>query len=268
MNFIPLLIVSLFFCCERNEPPDQKQKGNIQSHDIVFTNVRIDTDIITKLCIRFNELNTRIRDGQINSQAAQDSIRILVREIAIYYNQKPKNKSLVESWVFPVNGYTSSAIGGINGSGYIAYGYNYFDGNKHGGHPAHDIFITDKNQDILDDKTKKHVQALSMTSGVVVAVEPKWDVKSNLRGGKYIWILDVVNNALVYYGHLNDIFVKPGMIVNPGDIIGVVGRTGLNAYKKRSPTHLHISYLKIVDGFPKPINIYNDLLKCKSGVQK
>ncbi len=90
-------------------------------------------------------------------------------------------------------------------------------------------------------------------------------MKSNLRGGKYIWILDVANDALVYYGHLDDIFVKPGMIVKAGDGIGVAGRTGLNAYKKRSPTHLHISYLKIIDGFPKPINIYEELLKSKSG---
>ena len=164
MNYIFIIVVSLFFCCERNEYPYHKEEITNQSSEIVSTKTSI--HVLTELCLRFNELNTRIRDGQINSQAAQDSIRILAREIENNYDQKISVRSSEEKWVFPVSGYTSRAIGGTNGNGYIANGYNYFDGNKHGGHPAHDIFINDKNQDCIDDKTKKYIQALSMTSGI------------------------------------------------------------------------------------------------------
>lgn len=64
---------------------------------------------------------------------------------------------------------------------------------------------------------------------------------------------------LVYYAHNREIFVSPGDILRPGDRIATVGRTGLNARKKRSPTHLHLTCLKLRDGSPKPENIYLDL---------
>ena len=52
-----------------------------------------------------------------------------------------------------------------------------------------------------------------------------------------------------------------GDIVKSGDIIATVGRTGLNAYKKRSPTHLHMMQLSLAkDGLPKAVDFYKDLL--------
>jgi murein DD-endopeptidase MepM/ murein hydrolase activator NlpD len=98
-----------------------------------------------------------------------------------------------------------------------------------------------------------------MTGGIVVSVENEWYPQSKLRGGKYIWIYDISSEALVYYAHNKEIFVRVGDIVSPGDIIAKVGRTGLNAYKKRSPTHLHLTYLRVRDGYPKPENIFSDL---------
>jgi hypothetical protein len=96
----------------------------------------------------------------------------------------------------------------------------------------------------------------------VIASESEWDTDSDLRGGKYIYVYDYVSDGIFYYAHNSEIFVKPGDILNAGDIIAHVGRTGLNAYKKRSPTHLHIMYLVTEDGYPKPKNIYGDLLDC------
>ena len=73
----------------------------------------------------------------------------------------------------------------VNVSGYQPKGYDYFDGNKHGGHPAHDIFIHDRNQDNIDDNTGRPVDILSVSNGVVIACEQDWNTDSDLRGGKY-----------------------------------------------------------------------------------
>lgn len=214
-------------------------------------------------CVRFNNLYFQIRDGQIIKEEAIIKINELIPEINKYFSDNGGKDYSNEDWVFPLRGYGADAIGGKNGSGYIIEGYDFFDGNKHGGHPAHDIFIRDKNQDCLDDFTNEPVDVLSMSEGVVVASEKDWDLNSDLRGGKFIIIYNPYSNALFYYAHNNKVDVKTGDLVKPGDKIGEVGRTGLNAYKKRSPTHLHISFFLINEGDIKSDNIYKDLLSAK-----
>ena len=167
-------------------------------------------------------------------------------------------------WVFPLAGYDVRAIEGGRSHGYIARGYDFFDGNRHGGHPAFDIFIRDRDQNERDDLTGDYVAVLSLTGGVVVALEPDWEAGSLLRGGKYLWVYDPASDALVYYAHNRQLFVGLGDLVRPGDLVAEVGRTGLNAYRKRSPTHLHLSYLKIDDGTPLPKNIYQRLTRCRT----
>ena len=215
-------------------------------------------------CIQFNELNTQIRDGLISQESAKDKIKELMPQLKEYFKQQGGIESTSEDWVFPLKGYGSSSIGGVNGSGYNARDYNYFDGNKHGGHPAHDIFIHDHNQDCLDDNTGEPVNVLSVCNGIVISCEPDWQTDSDLRGGKYIYILDPSDDGIFYYAHNSEIYVKPGDLVKAGDVIAHVGRTGLSAYKKRSPTHLHLMYLQVEDGYPKPKNIYQELCNMKT----
>ena len=215
-------------------------------------------------CVQFNELNTQIRDGLISQEEAKGKVKDLLPQIKEYFKSNGGVESSQSDVVFPLQGYNSSSIGGVNGSGYNARGYNFFDGNKHGGHPAHDIFIHDRNQDCIDDYSGEPVNVLSVCNGVVIACEPDWQTDSDLRGGKYIYILDPSDDGIYYYAHNNEIFVKPGDIVKAGDIIAQVGRTGFNAYKKRSPTHLHLMFLQVEDGFPKPENIYIDLCSMKT----
>ena len=221
--------------------------------------------ICTDTCIDFNTLNIKIRDRTILKEEAIRQIQLLLPKLKLYFYKNGEKDFLKTSTVFPVQGYDSKAIGGKNGSGYIASGFNYFDGNNHTGHPAHDIFIADKNQDCIDDKTKRPVNILSMSGGIVIAAESSWDTTSNLRGGKYIWIYDPSSNSFFYYAHNSNIFVKPCDIVKPGDIIATVGRTGLNAFKKKSPTHLHLMQLKLdSNNFPQPYDCYKELINLKS----
>lgn len=175
-----------------------------------------------------------------------------------------ENDYKLDGFVFPVKNYSIKQVGGKLNNGYIAKGYDFFDGNKHKGHPARDIFIYDKNQDCLDDNSKLPVHIVSASSGIVISSENDWTQDSNLRGGKYIWIYEPNENMLYYYAHNDSIFVKIGQIVNAGDKIANMGRTGLNAYKKRSPTHLHFMCLKLDNNFyPKPVDVYNKLINTK-----
>jgi len=246
-----LIVCFLLLLSCTNNKTNKKEVGGKAPNNSIITSAACDS---------FNSLNNKIRDGLISKQEALKKIQTLLPQIKTYFYKNGGHDSEKSNWIFPVQGYASKSIGGTNGSGYIALGYDYFDGNKHGGHPAHDIFVMDKNQDCIDDITKKPVNVLSMTGGIVIATEPVWDNTSNLRGGKYIWIYEPKTNSFFYYAHNSKIFVRPSDIVNSGDTIATVGRTGLNAFKKRSPTHLHFMQLKLDSiNYPKPFNCYSIL---------
>ena len=231
---------------------------------ILLTLFQSNSNNLQTLCKEFNILNTQIRDNTINKISAQTEYKRLISLIKTAYNENKGKYYTKSDWIFPLQGYNANSIGGKNGNGYISGSYNYFDGNKHTGHPAQDIFIIDRNQDCLDDKTGQPVNVLSVTGGVVIATENSWKSESKLRGGIYAWVFNVTDNSILYYAHMKEVFVKPGDMIKPGDIIGTVGRTGLNAFAKRSPTHLHFGLLILKDNLPKAQNVYTDLLSCKS----
>jgi murein DD-endopeptidase MepM/ murein hydrolase activator NlpD len=218
---------------------------------------------LASACARFDELNTRIRDRRIGRGAARSEISRALSEVRdAYYRAGGRDYPRAE-WVFPLAGYDSRAISGGRRHGYIASGYDFFSGNRHGGHPSFDIFIRDRNRDSLDDRSGRPVKVLSMTGGVVVALENAWEPGSRLRGGKYLWIYDPASDLLVYYAHNGDLSVKLGDLIAPGDVLASVGRSGYNAAKRRSPTHLHLTALKAGDGM-LPVNVYRELKEARS----
>jgi hypothetical protein len=246
--------------CNDTEPNNKEWKAINEFHGKA-TEPKIDISA----CEEFETLSNQIRDSKISIDTALIAIQHLIPKIAsVYYKLGGKDWS-EETWVFPLQSYSSSAIGGSNGNGYAAIGYIYFEGNKHGGHPAHDIFIKDINQDCKDDRTKRYVNVLSFSGGIVVATQKEWTSTSSLRGGKYVWIFDPYTKSLFYYAHNDKVLVEVGQIIVPGQIISTVGRSGLNAFKKRSPTHLHFTRLKFGSNmYPKPVDTYQSLLHAKS----
>jgi murein DD-endopeptidase MepM/ murein hydrolase activator NlpD len=210
---------------------------------------------IKSTCLKINELNNRVLNGTIKRVDAAKQFKTLLAQIK--GSISPDNPA----WIFPLKGYKSSAIGGTRGNGYSDKGYNYLDGNKHTAHPAHDIFINDKNQDGIDDRSLKPVDVLAIADGIVVACSNNWEPASTLRGGKFIWVYHPTIGIFSYYAHNRAVFVNPGDELRAGDKIAEVGRTGLNAYKQRSPTHLHFSAFRIVNGLPVPFNPYQQLVK-------
>ncbi|GAA4902822.1 M23 family metallopeptidase [Mucilaginibacter defluvii] len=207
------------------------------------------------VCNKINALNTRVLNGTIDRKAAVAQFGVWIKQLnAVTAAGKHAQ------WVFPLKGYRANAIGGVNGNGYIFKGYSYLDGNKHKAHPAHDVFITDRDQNDLDDRTNKPVDVLSVDDGVVIACSNIWDAGSTLRGGKYIWVYHPQYNYVTYYAHNRELFVKPGDEVKQGQKIAEVGRTGFSAYRKRSPTHLHFSAFSLADNVPVPFNPYSKLV--------
>jgi len=207
-------------------------------------------------------LYPKIRDRIISKGEAQEKLKALEILLKDFY-LKTTSLEQDDRLCFPLRGYGPSAIGGKGGNGYQIQGYNFFDGNQHQGHPGHDLFIFDRNQDGRDDRTGKPVEVIAAASGMVVSVNLHWEPSSPIRGGNYIWIYDPIKTRYYYYAHLNEIFVKVGQIVSCGEPLGTVGRTGVKAYPKKSPTHLHFTVHQSKDGYPKPINPFMDLVTRK-----
>jgi len=212
----------------------------------------------------FNTLNTKVRDHAISKDKAKKQAQLYLKKLSTHFKDSIARLSKNRPNYFPLMGYDKNAIGGTNGNGYHASGYSYWDGNAHGGHPAHDIFIADRDQDMLDDRSKEEVKVLAITSGVVVALADDWQNASSLRGGKYLYIFDPVGERLFYYAHNNRLYVKVGDVIVAGTPIATVGRSGKNAFKTRSPTHLHLMCLRTDSArFFQPVNSYQTLISAQ-----
>ncbi len=241
-------------------------------------------------CQRFQGLYTGIREQKLTPDSARHSFRDIMTGLrSRFYGStasdtlyllsfRQANQSVTDSlmavrladtarlgqFVFPIRGYGPSAIGGTHGEGYIGKGFDLFDYKVRGSHPAQDIFINDRDQNHLDDRTNRPVDILAMRAGLVLAIETNWQPGSEYRGGNWIWVYDPVLNGLWYYAHNHTVNVTPGQWVEAGQKISEMGRTGFNAYATRSPTHLHLMYLQIQpDGMPMPGNVYQWLVKAK-----
>ena len=223
---------------------------------IVFPMIISATPSFASVCDDWNALEKSIRDNKIDRNQAKERIIRLDRELLPAYSGKAVNTA----FHFPVRGYGAQSIGGRNGNGYSPAGYNFYDGNRHGGHPAHDLFIRDKRRVGLDDGTGKAAEIVAFSGGVVVGVNPSWEYPSGIRGGKYIWIFTPEENRFYYYAHLEKTLVAPGDMVKAGDTIALLGRSGKNARPKRSPTHLHFMCLSFDNGRMTPHNTYRELL--------
>lgn len=220
--------------------------------------------IINPAVGNFHFLYLAIRDGEIEPSKAQDSMRKLLPLIKDYFIQNGGKLTSDTNWYFPVKGYGMNMIGGKRGSDYIPGKYAFYNTHGNASHPAHDIFISDKNQDFIDDNHNDFVKILSMTNGVVVSTEHFWDTTMTTKGGNFIYIYEPFSNIMYYYAHNDVLWVSLGDIVLAGQHIANMGRTGLNAYKKRSPTHLHFSMLQFDDeANAKPIKPYPYLEKTK-----
>ncbi len=167
---------------------------------------------------------------------------------------------------FPLRGYSFRQFDDGRGRGYVgAEAFDFLDGNRHKGHPALDLFVYDRNRDCLDDRTGKPVVVAAVTQGIVLCTFAAWDTTSVdsrggiLRGGNQVWLYSPADDGIWYYAHLGSVSVKAGDRVEAGTPLGTAGRTGVNARMQRSPTHLHLMFLRWSGEGLRPENPYGFL---------
>jgi peptidoglycan LD-endopeptidase LytH len=205
-----------------------------------------------------------VRDQTIPKEEAIKQFPILYPAIKIFCRAYPFRS--VTAWVFPLNGYGIKDIGAGGFRPEIRYGsspvkgYDFYDGDRHGGHPALDIFIHDRNRDALDDISRKQVAVLAPVDLLILNVYRDWKPGSEIRGGRYVWALDPLHDQIFYFAHLNEIHTQSGAFVKAGSTIGTAGRTGKNAFPSRSPTHLHMMVLTVNGSALFPFD-YRDKLR-------
>lgn len=262
VKLLPVVLSYLVVCCVSLCTMTVPAAGNSGQVDLSeLAQPETSTNQLALVCLRFNALNNRIRDNRIDGRSARIELQRALSEVREAYYRGGGSDYPKTAWAFPLAGYDARAIGAGRRHGYSDRGYDFFSGNRHGGHPAFDIFIRDRNRDCLDDRNGLPVSVLSMTGGIVVAVENEWGEGGSLRGGNYIWVYDPAHDLLVYYAHNANVQVQLAEIVRPGDVLATVGRSGRNAAKRRSPTHLHFTVVRLQDGTVSPVNVYRDLTR-------
>ena len=237
-----LYILTLFVCWENALPQSDS----------------VDYDI----CNKWNALDKKIIFVQIDKEEGAKLLELYERALVKYFIAKGGRYFKRSDWVFPLKDFTSVSHRD-NGNDYRLSTYDYFQGSDTKGHPAHDIFILDSDKDLLDDSTGKPVDVVSMSGGIVVAIDTTWRPGSFLRGGQYVKIFDPATYKYFYYSHLSVVSVLPGDLVNPGDKIGEVGRTGRKTILPGGKTHVHVALLKSVKGYPYPEPIIDDIWRTK-----
>lgn len=204
------------------------------------------------------QFERRVRDGEISPA---EGLAEVARWAEILERRYPRS-GFGSRVFFPLRGYGPASIGGRRGEGYQPAGYAFLGGNRHKGHPAQDIFVHDRNQDALDDRSGRPADVLALADGVVLSTFTQWmpdDAHRRIRGGNYVWIYHPAFKMFSYYAHLAEIRVAPGEKVAGGSAIATLGRTGTNACLPRSPTHLHLMLLQA--GNMAPVDPYPLLAK-------
>ncbi len=214
---------------------------------------------------RWHKTDQLIRDRKIDEDDARDSIAMYVKLGVMEFKSHYIPGTARSNWVFPMSGYTWVSYR-TGGKDYKDETFDYFQGGEFSGHPAHDIFILDKDTNCVEDSTGREVYATAMVTGIVLSKYDTWFRADYLRSGNYVKLFDPESKAIFYYSHLDSVFVEVGQLVKAGEPIGYVGRTGRKAIKGK--THIHIAYYKIDDGHPIPEDIINDLYIAEKKVKK
>lgn len=213
-----------------------------------------DTDALTT----WNTLEKAVRDQLLPQAAARlEFVRVYA---ALRRLAAPLAFARRETWAFPLHPGDRRWIGRGGFRPDIHYGsspikgYNFYDGNRHGGHPAYDIFIPDRNGDGLHDGDGRPVAVIAPLDLLVLSTYTQWRPGSELRGGNYVWAWYPPADLLFYFAHLAAVSVVPGERVPAGTPLGTVGRSGKNARPARSPTHLHLMVLQVRGDTLKPLD--------------
>ncbi len=199
------------------------------------------------------EADTRMRE---KSECDKDDLALLSAAVKALDRCAGEVKP-APRWLFPVEGVSiSDALGQQKGSGYQPARHIPCYAAKFPGHPAHDLFVPDP-KEISRDKNGNPYKARAVEEGWVLSAHEGWKAGEESKGGNYVLLYLPARKLVAYYAHLESVAVKPGDHVLAGQAVGMVGRTGKNAWPRRSPTHLHFG---LWDARFVPLDSYRMLL--------
>ena len=208
--------------------------------------------------VRWDRLEKGVRDGKIDQASARKELQSVIPLV----RDRWKEIKSTRLWVFPAKGGNVRWIGGTHGEGFRPRSpkpaYSWFDGNRHGGHPGHDVFIPDRNRDCRHDRTDQLIPAVAMQSALVLSINTVWK-PGKPRGGEYVWLYNPELDLFFYYAHLTGIAVQPGDVVRAGDRLGDIGKTGFRIRHRNKPCHIHLMVLRFDNGIMTPYDYFRDL---------
>lgn len=188
---------------------------------------------------------------------AASDLSLVSRATSLVHDASGPPPSLAR-WAFPLRGLDpASSIGGRHGEGYRAAHPRRCFAIANSGHPAQDLFVRDPERDSLDARGRPFV-VQAVEDGTILVIRTGWLPGNPLKGGNYVVEYLPSRRQLAYYAHLDRVSVRPGQRVAAGDELGTLGRTGVNAYRSRSPTHLHFALWDV--GALTPVNPYSLLV--------
>ena len=210
------------------------------------TEQKMSKETFLAACRLYTGIRDHIRNGTQPTNELRNRLEKSIQAFHEYYTSHQDTIFQTKDWVFPLYQHDISSIGKGRNNGFRLpdWGGGYFDPDCEPRHPAFDLFIVDRNKDGREDATKQLIRTRSMSGGVVIDSKSNWTKGDQGKGGNYVWIYDPVTKGLFYYAHHTTIEVETGDIIRPGQFLGTVGRTGLNAQNSRSDTHLHMAYYR------------------------
>ena len=168
----------------------------------------------------WDRFEKQVRDQAVSKDSLKKEFSAVYAPLKEYCGRCPFTAQ--NHWVFPLRGHGLPDVGkggfapGSYYGGSPIKGYDFFDGNRHGGHPAYDIFIRDNNYDAKDDRTGGPVNVAVPIDLVVISINSQWKSGSGLRGGNYVWALSPSKDLLFYFAHLDSVFVAGGAFCKAG----------------------------------------------------
>ncbi len=185
--------------------------------------------------------------GKLDGHAAQARFKALWPQVVV--DDLPSPKEGHWQWMFPLPGHDASAYG----ESYNPDDYRYLDGPKAQGFPGLRLYIRDPSRSGLDERTKKPVTVVSASDGVVVSAWKFWKEGDLNPYGNYVLVLNQQDKMLFYYANLAKLRVSDGQLVDKGELLGWLGRTGKGVKERHLGTQLRFEVHTFDDGLFYPV---------------
>jgi murein DD-endopeptidase MepM/ murein hydrolase activator NlpD len=110
----------------------------------------------------------------------------------------------------------------------------------------------------LDLFAPEGTAVVSASAGVVLLAEQGWTESdpfstSSHAGGNSVIVFDPASDRFYRYCHFETVTVTAGQAVEPGDPVGTIGHSGLNASRPRHGGHVHFEVHRWRDDAMRPL---------------